>query len=73
MSRSFFRTYGFLSAMLLAIVLGCVLGALWLTSRAGGVYLAWWLPLVGAACYYVLRRRCRGRRVSPRSARSSLT
>ena len=29
MSRSFFRTYGFLSAMLLAIVLGCVLGALW--------------------------------------------
>lgn len=35
-----------------------VLGALWLTSRAGGVYLAWWLPLVGAACYYVLRRRC---------------
>lgn len=26
--------------------------------RAGGVYLAWWLPLVGAACYYVLRRRC---------------
>ena len=35
-----------------------VLGALWLTSRAGDVYLAWWLPLVGAACYYVLRRRC---------------
>ena len=35
-----------------------VLFALWLTSRAGGVYLAWWLPLVGAACYYVLRRRC---------------
>lgn len=35
-----------------------VLGALWLTSRSGGVYLAWWLPLVGAACYYVLRRRC---------------
>ena len=34
-----------------------VLGALWLTSRAGDVYLAWWLPLVGAACYYVLRRR----------------
>ena len=29
MSCSFFRTYGFLSAMLLAIVLGCVLGALW--------------------------------------------
>ena len=29
MSRSFFRTSGFLSAMLLAIVLGCVLGALW--------------------------------------------
>ncbi|MFR1786531.1 MAG: hypothetical protein ACLSWY_11475 [Ruthenibacterium lactatiformans] len=24
----------------------------------GRVYLAWWLPLVGAACYYVLRRRC---------------
>lgn len=24
----------------------------------GDVYLAWWLPLVGAACYYVLRRRC---------------
>ena len=24
-----------------------VLGALWLTSRAGDVYLAWWLPLVG--------------------------
>ena len=23
------------------------------TSRAGGVYLAWWLPLVGAACYYI--------------------
>ena len=37
---------------------GIVLGALWLTSRAGDVYLAWWLPLVGAACYYVLRRRC---------------
>lgn len=35
-----------------------VLGALWLTFRAGDVYLAWWLPLVGAACYYVLRRRC---------------
>lgn len=35
-----------------------VLGALWLTSRAGDVYLTWWLPLVGAACYYVLRRRC---------------
>ena len=29
MSRSFFRTYGFLGAMLLSIVLGCVLGALW--------------------------------------------
>ena len=29
MSRSFFRTYGFLSAMLLSIVLGCLLGALW--------------------------------------------
>ncbi len=29
MSRSFFRTYGFLGAMLLAIVLGCVTGALW--------------------------------------------
>ena len=35
-----------------------VLRRLWLTSRAGDVYLAWWLPLVGAACYYVLRRRC---------------
>ena len=29
MSRSFFRTYGFLGAMLLSIVLGCLLGALW--------------------------------------------
>ena len=29
MSRSFLRSYGFLGAMLLAIVLGCVLGALW--------------------------------------------
>ncbi len=29
MSRSFFRTYGLLGAMLLAIVLGCLLGALW--------------------------------------------
>ena len=29
MSRSFLRTYGFLAAMLLAIVLGCLLGALW--------------------------------------------
>ena len=29
MSRSFLRTYGFLGAMLLAIVLGCLLGALW--------------------------------------------
>ena len=29
MSRSFFRTYGFLGAMLLSIVLGCVLGTLW--------------------------------------------
>ena len=42
--------------MLFALV--GVLGALWLTFRAGDVYLAWWLPLVGAACYYVLRRRC---------------
>ena len=29
MSRSFFRTYGILGAMLLSIVLGCLLGALW--------------------------------------------
>lgn len=29
MSHSFFRTYGFLGAMLLAIVLGCLTGALW--------------------------------------------
>lgn len=29
MPRSFFRTYGFLGAMLLAIVLGCFTGALW--------------------------------------------
>ena len=29
MSRSFFRTYGFLGAMLLSIVLGCALGAFW--------------------------------------------
>ena len=40
LSRSFFRTYGFLSAMLLAIVLGCVLGALWpgATCLAPDVY-----------------------------------
>ena len=44
--------------ILLPTALVGVLGALWLTSRAGDVYLAWWLPLVGAACYYVLRRRC---------------
>ena len=29
MSRSFFRTYSFLGAMLLSIVLGCALGAFW--------------------------------------------
>lgn len=29
MSRSFFRTYGFLGAMLLSIMLGCTVGALW--------------------------------------------
>lgn len=52
------RLRGRLLAQSMLFALVGVLGALWLTSRAGDVYLAWWLPLVGAACYYVLRRRC---------------
>ncbi|MEG0769049.1 MAG: zf-HC2 domain-containing protein [Ruthenibacterium sp.] len=39
------------------VALAGVLGGAVLMNRTGGVYLMWWLPLVGALAYFMLRRR----------------